>query len=93
MKPNAETLQKKDAQADRADDTMENLSFKLGEFLSTLLHDMWNAPRGSHATEQAKSSSSVAEEVSSDKVWSLLDSGNMVCEDDCEDIVFEKTSE
>ena len=78
LKPNAETLQKKDAQADRADDSLENLSFKLGEFLLTLLHDMWSTPRGihateqakssGHATEQAKSSSSVEEELSSEKV-------------------------
>ena len=69
-----------DAQADRADNTMENLSLQLADFLSTMLRDVWNAPGFRHATEQAKLSA-------------VKDSGNMICEEDCEDIVFEKIDE
>ena len=43
-----------DAQADRANDTMENLWFHLAEFLTLLLLDVWTVPGFRHATEQAK---------------------------------------
>ena len=43
-----------DAQADRANDTMENLWFHLREFLTFLLLDVWTVPAFRHATEQAQ---------------------------------------
>ena len=76
LKPNAEVLQAMgDAQADRADDTMENLAFKLAEFLTTLLRDMWKFARLRNATEQVNSSAVKDEDV------------DTVCEDECEDIL------
>ena len=52
LKPNAATQRAMDdAEVDRADNGAINLLFKLGEFLSTLLHDAFR-----HATEQATSS-------------------------------------
>ena len=42
LKPYAQTSQAmEDAQADRANDTVEDLVFKLGDFLSFLLQDVW----------------------------------------------------
>ena len=43
-----------DAQADRADDTMDNLLDKLVEFLSLLLQDVWIVSGLRQVTEQAK---------------------------------------
>ena len=43
-----------DVQADRANDTMENLSDKLAEFLTVLLLEVWSQSGFHHATEQAK---------------------------------------
>ena len=50
LKPYAQTLQAmEDAQADRANATVENLVFKLDDFLSFLLQDVWTGFQ--HATE------------------------------------------
>ena len=50
LKPYAQTSQAmEDAQADGANDTVENLVFKLGDFLSFLLQDVWTGFW--HATE------------------------------------------
>jgi hypothetical protein len=43
------------AQADRADDSMDNLALKLAEFLAAVLLTAWCVPRCGHATEQAAS--------------------------------------
>ena len=74
------TVALEEAQADRGDDTMENLSFQLSEFLSTMLRDVWSTPGFRHATEQAK------------KIVGK-DSDNIICEEDCEDIVFKKIAQ
>ena len=90
---------KKDAQADQADNTMDNLVFKLLEFLIDLLRQAWTVPSGRPRppdTEQAASSGYAKEEMSSEKTWELLKEENlddMVPEEQCEDIVFEKIAE
>jgi hypothetical protein len=43
------------AQADRANNSMDNLAFKLAEFLTAVLLEAWSVPRRGHATEQAAS--------------------------------------
>ena len=88
-----------DAQADRADNTMDNLVFKLLEFLVDLLRQAWTVPSGRprpQDTEQAASSGYAKEAISSEKTWDLLKEENlddMMFEDQCEDIVFEKIAE
>ena len=75
--PNAEDQQAiQAARDDRADNSMENLAFRLGEFLTTVLLDALTVSRFHHATEQA--APSTAE-----------DPGNLISHDDCIDIVFE----
>ena len=83
FKPNAETLQKKEAQADRADTSMEQLSWDLLEFLTYVLQEAWDcygagpgeateeAQSSGHATEQAQSMPFL-EEIVFDKIaeWS-----------------------
>lgn len=83
FKPNAETLQKKEAQADRADTSMEQLSWNLLEFLTYVLQEAWDcygagpgeateeAQSSGHATEQAQSMPFL-EEIVFDKIseWS-----------------------
>ena len=77
LQPNAECQQAMQAaQEDRADNSMENLVFRLGEFLTAVLSEALNVPGFRHATEQA--ASSTAE-----------DPGNLISHDDCVDIVFE----
>jgi hypothetical protein len=91
--------QKEEAQADRADNTMDNLSFKLLEFLVDVLREAWTVPSGRPCprdTGQTASSGSTKEEISSDMIWDILketNSDDMVLEDQCEDIVFEKIAE
>ena len=81
LKPNAATLRKmKEAQADRANDTMENLSCKLAELPSAILRNVWRTPGFRLALEQAKKIDGP-------------DSDNIVCEEDCEDIDFEKVDQ
>ena len=41
-KPNAETLQKREAQADRADTSIENSCWNLLEFQTYVLRETWN---------------------------------------------------
>ena len=79
MKPNAETLQKTEAQADRADTSMINLCTKLSEFLTYVLREAWNWPSHDHATEQAQSS----DQSQSDIVY----------DEDCVDIVYDEIEE
>ena len=75
LNPNAQTLQAmEDAQADRADNTTENLSFQLADFLSTMLRDVWNAPGFRHATEQAKSSADHSEKFTTARGHAVADS-------------------
>jgi len=80
-KPNAETLQKREAQADRADTSIENLCWNLLEFLTYVLRETWNL-RSSvyHATEQAQSSGHATEQTQSQRY--------NIIEEDCENIVF-----
>ena len=61
-----EDAQAEEAQADRANDTLENLLFKLSEFLTVLLLDLWTVPGLLHATEQAKA-------LCEDKCYDIVD--------------------
>ena len=94
-----EHMQKKEALADRADNAMDNLSFKLLEFLVDVLRQAWTVPSGRPCprdTEQAASSGSTKEEISSERIWDMLKEENlddMMFEEQCEDIVFEKIAE
>ena len=80
VKPNAETAQAMQAaQEERADDNMMALSFRLGEFLTTVLQEALTAPRRRHATEQASSST-------------VEDPGALLSSDECFDFVFRHVS-
>ena len=85
MQPNAETQAAlKQAQADRQNNTTENLKSKLHEFLCMMLRELWTGP--GHATEQATS-------ISHDAVWALVkpcDHDDIVSEDKCTEIVAKK---
>jgi len=79
-KPNAKTLQKREAQANRADANLDTLCWTLIEFLMYVLRKAWNL-RSSvcHAPEQAQSSGHATEQTKSQK--------NSISKDDCENIV------
>ena len=79
---NAETLQREEAEADRADNSMESLLWKLVEFLTHVLQQTWTFTMHGHATEQAQSSGHATERARSQ-------AHNMI-EEECEDIVFEE---
>ena len=69
-----------DAQADRANNSMDHLVFGLARFLTCILQDLWTAPGFRRATEQARSSAD-------------NDSEDIDSADDCIDIVFNTIAE
>jgi len=79
---NAKTLQKREAQANRADTSIVTLCWNLLEFLTYVLRETWNL-RSSvyHATEQAQSSGHATEQTQSQRY--------NIIEEDCENIVFD----
>jgi len=81
-KPNAKTLQKREAQSNRADANLDTLCWTLMEFLMYVLLKAWNL-RSSvyHATEQAQSSGHATEQTQSQRY--------NISEEDCENIVFD----
>ena len=81
-KPNAKTLQKREAQANRADANLDTLCWTLMGFLMYVLLKAWNL-RSSvyHATEQAQSSGHATEQTQSQRY--------NISEEDCENIVFD----
>ena len=78
-KPNAKTLQKREAQANRADTSILTLCSNLLEFLTYVLRETWNV-RSSvyHAIEQAQSLSHATQQTQSQRH-----------DEDCENIVFD----
>ena len=85
LEPDAETLQKTEAQADGADTSMENLAWKLFEILKDVSEETWDWPTG-HATEQAQSSS----QASGHATEPAQPQEDQFLEDECDEAIYKK---
>ena len=86
----SEALQKREAQANRADTSIVTLCWNLLEFLTYVLRETWNL-RSSvyHATEQAQSSGHATEQTQSHR--HAEDCGNIVFDTIASVSFFEQT--
>ena len=81
LTPNAESLQRDEAEGERADTSHSTLLRKLVEFLTHVLVQTWKFTMHGHATEQAQSSGHATERAQSQ-------AHNMI-KDEFEDMVYE----
>ena len=88
--PNAEALEAEaEAQADRANTSMDNLFWHLCEFLVYVLRETWRLPMSGHATEQAQTQIS----KSSKEAIIEKEREDTSFAEDCENIVYQKIEE
>ena len=81
MWPDVKNLQRKEAEADRADNTYVSLVWKLVEFLTHVMQQTWTLTMQGHATGQAQSSGHATKQAQSQ--------ADNTIEEECEEIVYE----